>query len=191
MNGNSKNPRKQALIKFILLCIVMVGYFSYLSYEYDLLTGGVAALLTWSFFVLCTPIADAGFLVDFPLRLLFGIRMVMSELFVWAVAIFINVTVLAYADRYYETIILTEIFYRILVTPIPYWSVILLSAAGTFMSIRFGDELMDVVHHRDRHFFHSNHFKHELILVVFFCMVLVGYYKLIASMGIDKVIDLP
>ena len=75
-----QKPQRQVLMKFLLLLILMLGYFAYLSYEYDLLTGGIAALLTWSFFVLCTPIADAGFLLDFPLRLLFGIRMVLSEI---------------------------------------------------------------------------------------------------------------
>lgn len=42
-------PKKQILIKFTLLCCLMLGYFGYLSYEYDILTGGVTALLTWSF----------------------------------------------------------------------------------------------------------------------------------------------
>jgi predicted membrane protein len=63
-----------------------------------------------------------------------------------------------------------------------------LSAVGTFLSIRFGDELMDVLHHRDRAFFHAHHFKHELILLVFFVAVLFGYYRLIASLGIEAVV---
>ncbi len=73
----------------------------------------------------------------------------------------------------------------ILTQPYPYWSVILLSGAGTFLSIRFADELMDVVHHKDRFFFHRHAFKHEIILVVFFVVVLFGYYNLIASLGIE------
>jgi len=64
--------------------------------------------------------------------------------------------------------------------------VIGLSALGTFLSVRFGDELMDVVHHRDRNFFHSHQFKHELILVAFFILVLFGYYRLIESLGIEN-----
>ena len=49
-----KHPRHQVLIKFLLLCFVLFSYFIYLTYKYDLLTGGVAALITWSFFVLCS-----------------------------------------------------------------------------------------------------------------------------------------
>lgn len=178
-------PHKQVLIKFILLIGLMVGYFAYLTFQYDLLTGGVAALLTWSFFVLCTPIADAGFLLDFPLRLLFGIRMVVSEIAVWAIAILINGFTLTFAAHFYDTTLVTKLLHQIVNTPFPYWGVIALSGLGTFLSIRFGDELLDVIHHKDREFFHTHHFKHEVILFVFFLMVIFGYYELIRSLGID------
>lgn len=182
--ADSGHPKRQVVFKFLMLCLVLIGYFAYLSFQYDLMTGGIAAILTWSFFVLCTPIADAGFLLDFPLRILFGIRMLISEIVVWAIAITINVVSLLYFTEYYETTTLTKLLYAILTTPYPYWSVILLSGAGTFLSIRFADELMDVVHHRDRNFFHRHGYKHELIILVFFILVFIGYYKLIASLGI-------
>jgi hypothetical protein len=72
----------------------------------------------------------------------------------------------------------------VIVTPFPYWGIVVLSGLGTFLSIRFGDELLDVLHHRDRAFFHSHHFKHELVLFGFFLMVLLGYYQLMTSIGI-------
>lgn len=178
---------KQVLVKFSLLCLLMVGYFGYLSYQYDILTGGIASLLTWSFFVLCTPIADAGFLLDFPLRLLFGIRMIVSEIAVWASAIVLNIVSIGYFPEFYDTTILTRLLQQILENPYPYWAIILLSGVGTFLSIRFGDELMDVIHHRDRVIFHSHHFKHELIIMAFFLLVIFGYYELIASLGIDQI----
>lgn len=178
-------PKRQVLIKFALLCAVLIGYFAYLNYQYDFATSGVVALLTWSFFVLCTPVADAGFLLDFPLRLLFGIRMVVSEIAVWGVAVAINVvTYLAWVEAY-QTTTLTRAFLTILTTPWPYWLVIVLSGIGTFLSIRFADELMDVIHHRDRAYFHSHHFKHDLVLLVFFLAALVGYYELIASIDLQ------
>lgn len=189
MLHQAKHPKTQVIIKFALLCAVLLGYFLYLGLKYDFATGGVAAGLTWSFFVLCTPIADAGFLLDFPLRVLFGIRMVLSEVAVWALAIGLNGTVLAMAPQYYDTTILTRLLHQILISPWPYWGVIALSGVGTFLSIRFGDELMDVLHHRDRSFFHAHHFKYELILIVFFVAVLLGYYELIASLGIETVIE--
>lgn len=185
----TQKPRTQVITKFILLCALFAGYFGYLCYVYDVATGGVAALLTWSFFVLCTPIADAGFLLDFPLRLLFGIRMVISEIAVWAIALGLNAATLIWGPGYYDTTIVTEFLHRIIVHPFPYWGVIILSGLGTFLSIRFGDELMDVVHHRDRSFFHSHHFKHELVLFAFFLLVLFSYFELIASVGLDAALQ--
>lgn len=180
-----KSPKQQVLIKFFALFLILVGYFIYLTYQYDLLTGGIAALITWSFFVLCTPVADAGFLLDFPIRVLFGVRMVFSEIFVWAVAISLNTIAMLYFREYYQTTLITRLMESIITTPFPYWFIILLSVIGTFLSIRFGDELMDVLHHRDREFFHSNHFKHEVVLFGFFLFVLFSYYELIASLGIS------
>ena len=180
-----KTPSHQVWIKFILLLFILLSYFAYLTYQYDFLTGGVAALITWSFFVLCTPIADAGFLLDLPLRVLFGIRMVISEIAVWVIAILINVFSLVYFSELYETTFVTHTMKIILTTPLPYWSVILLSGIGTFLSIRFGDELMDVLHHKDRLFYLRHHFKHEMILFVFFVLVLFGYYEIISTLGIE------
>lgn len=176
-----KHPGHQVLMKFIFLCLILL---SYLSYQYDLLTGGIAALITWSFFVLCTPVADAGFLLDFPIRILFGIRMVLSEIAVWVIAILINIISLVYFTRYYEVTFITKTMKVILTTPSPYWLVILLSGAGTFLSIRFGDELMDVLHHKDRKFYFSHQFKHEVILFIFFLLVLFGYYEIISTLGV-------
>lgn len=184
MNKIDITPKKQVIIKFALLCGLMVCYFAYLSYEYNFLTGGIAALLTWSFFVLCTPVADAGFLLDFPLRLLFGIRMVLSEIVVWAIAILINILTIKYFVSYYETTLITRLLHKILINPYPYWAVILLSGVGTFLSIRFGDELIDVAHHHDRKFLHAHHWKQELILFIFFILALFGYYELMSSLGI-------
>ncbi len=121
------HPKKQVLYQFLLLCILLVSYFSYLSYQYDVMTGGIASALTWSFFVLCTPIADAGFLLDFPLRLLFGIRMLISEIAVWALAIAISVISLVFFAEYYETTKLTMLrvdsnsYLLMGLNTVPYW----------------------------------------------------------------------
>lgn len=179
-------PLKQVIVKFVLLLGLLVGYFLYTTFEYGFTTGAGATVLSWSFFVLCTPIAAAGFLLDLPLRLLFGIRMVVSELAVWTLAILTNLFMLQFAPDAYYTTPLTQLLHDIINTPYPYWGVVILSGTGTFLSIRFGDELMDVIHHHDRKFFHSHHFKHELILFLFFIVVIFGYYDLVTSLGINS-----
>ncbi len=184
-DDDSGHPHRQVLIKFLLLIALLACYFGYLSYKYDLATGGIASALTWSFFVLCTPVADAGFLLDFPLRLIFGIRMVISEIAVWVIAISLNLVSLTWFDDYYDKTLLTSVLHQILLHPWPYWGIIGLSAIGTFLSIRFGDELMDVLHHRDRSLFHKHGLKFEIVVVIFLIAIVFAYYELIASLGID------
>ena len=182
----SHQTKREEVIKFLLLLGVFIGYFGYLSWQYDIATGGIVAALTWSFFVLCTPIADAGFLLDFPVRLITGIRMFIVELGVWALAILINILGLSFSPESYETTFITSLLRKILLTPWPYWSVIALCAIGTFMSIRFGDEMMDVISHKDRHIHHAHGFKHRLIaMAALIGLIIIAYYYLIASLGIE------
>lgn len=111
--------------------------------------------------------------------------MVLSEIAVWAIAILINVIALLFFHEYYNTTLLTKLTYEIMTTPYPYWAVILLSGIGTFLSIRFGDELMDVLSHRDRDFFHKHNFKHEIILFIFFILVIIGYYEITSTLNMN------
>lgn len=186
MEGLLKHPTKrEGLYKFLLLLATLVGYFLYLYWKYDFVTGGLVAGLTWSFFVLCTPVADAGFLLDFPIRLLTGLRMFIIEIFVWVFAVVLNLTVLHFAPETYRQTLLTSLFHKILITPWHYWSIIFLCAMGTFLSIRFGDEMMDVMMHKDRAYHHRHNFKYKIIAMVSFILLVVwAYYHLIETLGV-------
>lgn len=178
--------KREGLYKFIILLSVLLAYFGYLSWEYGLASGGLVAALTWSFFVLCTPVADAGFLLDFPVRFITGIRMFLCEILVWAIAIILNVIALNVSPSSYQATFLTSLFFQILTTPWPFWSIIVLCGAGTFLSVRFGDELLDVMSHKERDFHHDHSFKHKLIAMGGLLLIIViGYYHLIARLGVE------
>ncbi|MCP5380929.1 MAG: hypothetical protein H6912_01040 [Kordiimonadaceae bacterium] len=177
---------RETLYKFLILLAVLILYFSYLSYEYGILTGGIVSAITWSFFVLCTPIADAGFLLDFPIRLLFGIRMFHSELLVWTIAFSINGYTLYDDPAIYDKTVLTALLKKIILTPYPYWSIIILSGIGTFYSVYFGDEMLDVFRHRDRQKFHEHGFKYRLIgAITLFALIFAAYYFLLSKLQIE------
>lgn len=144
------------------------------------------AALTWSFFVLCTPVADAGFLLDFPVRLITGLRMIFSEVIVWIIAISLNLGTLHFSPQSYENTFLTSLLYKIITTPWPYWSIILLCASGTFLSIKFGDEAMDVITHKNRDYYHRHDFKYKLVALAGFALLIIwAYYHLIDSLGVE------
>lgn len=176
---------KETLLKFFALALILVGYFAYMSWKYDAATGFASSLLTWSFFVLCTPIADGGFILAFPIRLLFGIKMSATQIVLWFVAIFINIFMLSSSPDLYDLTFLTGLLKHILTTPNPYWSILILSAAGTLLSIYFGDEMMDVTAHKDRVLHHRHGLKYRTVLVAALgILTIVSYYYLLNSLHI-------
>ena len=178
--------KRHVLVKFVMLVSILVIYALFLSWKFGFATGGMLSVLTWSFFVLCTPVADAGFLLDFPLRMLFHIRMVYSEIVIWLSAVLINIFFLWAYPGIYEKSILTELLKTILQTPIPYWSILLLSGIGTFLSIIFGDELLDVISHRDRKKCHKHSLKWQIVTILaILTLTLIAYDFLLDKMDIN------
>ncbi len=177
---------REVLVKFLLLLGILVAYVGYLALEYDLMTSGIVAGLTWSFFVLCTPVADAGMLLDLPIRIIFGLRMVISEVMVWVIAISANIYALTAQQQAYDATFLTQLLKKIITTPSPYWLIILLSGIGTFLSIYFGDELLDVLRHRDRAKYHQHGFIWKIIAVIaLFTIIILSYYFLLEKLNVE------
>jgi len=178
--------KRSALFRFLAVLLIFVGYFVFIAYKYGLEYGFMVAILTWSFFVLCTPIADAGFLIDFPLRLVTRIRMFFSEVALWVVAILLNVYVFFVHPEIYEKTKVLELFKHILEQPFPFWGIIFVSMAGTFVSVSFGDELMDKVRYRDRKLYIQHRNKHKMIIMAaLFIVAFIFYDFLLKKMGLE------
>ncbi|NVK43508.1 MAG: hypothetical protein HWE39_19865 [Oceanospirillaceae bacterium] len=176
---------RETLLKFIALALILVAYFIYMSWKYDASTGFAVAVLSWSFFVLCTPVADGGFILAFPIRLLFGIRMSITQVVLWFVAIALNVFMLISASNTYDLTFLTRLLKHILTVPYPYWGILILSAAGTLLSIYFGDEMMDVTSHKDRVMHHRHGMKYRTVLVAGLgILTVISYYYLLDSLNV-------
>lgn len=178
--------KRHVSIKFLILLALLITYFAWLSWHYGIATGGLISILTWSFFVLCTPIADAGFLIDFPLRLIFRVRMWVSEIFVWGLAIGVATWGALTNPAVFETTELTSLFLKIITHPWPFWLIVLLSGTGTFLSIKFGDELLDCIEHRERIFHHKHQLLYHFILMIsVFLLIFWGYYHLLDKLNIS------
>jgi hypothetical protein len=183
---HSNTTHLETLLKFLALVVTLVAYFGYMAYKYDAATGFGLAVLSWSFFVLCTPIADGGFILAFPVRLLFGIKMAITQIIVWFLAISVNGYMLWAQPETYDLSLITQILHRILVEPWPYWSILIVSALGTILSIYFGDEMMDVTQHHERKKHHAHGFKYRIILVVGLgLLTVIAYYELLSTLHLD------
>ncbi len=174
--------------KFAIVLLVLTLYTLFTAHKFGAREGLLISALTWSFFVLCTPVADAGILLDLPVRLITGIRMVYSELAVWVIAISLNIIVTLVAPQVYSTTILLSLLSSIIHHPFPYWLIILLAAAGTFLSIIFGDEILDITSQqkssRDHHSRH--HMKHRLLAtILLIILTLLLYDILLNNLGVS------
>jgi hypothetical protein len=177
--------KKHVLINFLIVLFIFVVYFGFITLKYGFKDGFYVTALTWSFFVLCTPIADAGFLLDFPFRLITHIKMLFSEITVWVIAISLNIyTVILHPEIYERTKILS-LLKHILEKPFPFWIIVIVSAIGTFMSVYFGDEMMDKINHKDR-LLHKKHKRKHKYIIMFFIVVLsiIIYDFLLKQLGI-------
>ena len=172
--------KREVLARFVIVLSIFLIYFAYVAYRFGVGHGIWITLLTWSFFVLCTPIADAGFLLDFPIRVVAGVRMIKSEALVWLVAIALNVITLLTHPELYENTLVLSVLYHILTNPVPYWLIIVLSFIGTFLSIYFGDELLDVVYHHERakYILHKDKYKIVAFAIVLLLSLIMYKYFL-------------
>jgi len=113
-----------------------------------------------------------------------------QEMFVWVLAITISSTSLFLAPQYFESTLITRVFHQILCHPIPYWSIIFLSFIGTFASIYFGDEMIDVITHNKRLEHHKHGFKYKTIVLISVpILVITVYYQLMRDLGLSSAIE--
>lgn len=172
------------VMKYLALALILVLYGMFVMYRYGASEGALITVLTWSFFVLCTPIADAGFLLDFPVRLLVGLKMIYTEIIVWFVAITVNFYALFLYPDVYSSTGLLKLFHHILTQPVPYWLIIILSSIGTFLSIYFGDEIIDISGRKQKHHRYAAKYR-IIIMVVVILLVLALYDFMLVKMGVS------
>jgi len=58
----------------------------------------------------------------------------------------------------------------------PYWSILIVSALGAFLSIYIADEMIDITTHKQREKHHQHGFKYRTILVIAFGIVTILIY---------------
>ena len=169
--------KKQALIRFLLVLLTLLTYLMIVIVKYGLKEGLGVTAITWSFFVFCTPIASAGLLLDFPLRLILKIKMIHTEMFVWLLSFVIALSNILFNPKIFETNLLLKIYHDIITTPYPFWSIIFISGTGTFFSIYFADELVDTVHNRQRDKFAKHKNKHRFVIMLFIISLSIFLYS--------------
>lgn len=130
--------------RFLLVLAVVIAYAGFTIYQYGLAQGLSVTALTWAFFVFATPIADGGFVLAFPIRLITGFRMLYTQIIVWVVGAVMVAGFMLSNPGVFQTTGVLQLFYHILTTPWPLGIILVLSAVGTYLNIIFDDEVIDV-----------------------------------------------
>lgn len=173
--------------KFLLLILILGVYATYVVSKFGVHDGLSATALTWAFFVTCTPIADAGFIIDFPVRVLLGVKMIWAELAVWLIAGGVVIYNLLYNAMVFESMAVLQLFKEILTMPWPLWMIIVTSAVGTFLSIYIGDQIYTLVQqHRHRHTKHKRRLQRKRLIIelIIFFLVVAIYFLLLEQANI-------
>ncbi len=180
-----RNFRLNRMHRFLLAILLLLAYLFFVMYKFGAGSGLLIAGLTWSFFVLCTPIADAGIILDFPMRLILKVRMIYSEVGVWVIAISLNLYNFFVMPQIYQKTFILHLFYHILSNPFPYWIIIVLSAFGTYFSLYVGDTLFDLTTEGVDDKIRKQRLKWKIVFFVFLIIfVFILYDFLLNQMGV-------
>ncbi len=146
-----KRPSKHFNDSVFIRFLMMLGAFSLIFIvvitEHGLRESFAMTILIWSFFVLCTPLAIADFLIDVPLRIFMDIRMIYSHIIIWILAIVTNIVAVNLIPEVYSTNALLFILYTILTNPNPYWGIVILSLVSGSYSLEITDGFFDGIEH--------------------------------------------
>lgn len=139
----TKKSQIVGLRKFFVVLGILFLYALFTVHNYGLKAGLSVTILTWAFFVFATPIADAGFLIAFPIRIFTGIKMLNTQIVVWIFGALVVFTFLLFSPESFNKTSLLGLFHKIVITPWPLWLILILSGVGTYVSIVFDDSIVD------------------------------------------------
>lgn len=168
----------------MIVALLLISYLFFTAKTHGLKEGILISFLTWSFFVLCTPISDAGVIIDFPIEFVTGIKMVYSEIVVWIIAISLNIFTYLEIPQIYDQTVLLSLFKHIIEEPLPYWIIFLLSCIGTFLSLYIADSFL---HKSKKIKKHANFLiRHKLIIFGIILLLNIAIYDfLLNKLGVS------
>lgn len=171
--------------KFLFLIFILVAYTILMISKYGIKNGPLVSITTWCFFVFCTPIADAGFLIDFPIRILTKFKMFYSEIIVWIIAFSITFYDFFFNPEIFKNTGILKIYYHIITHLYPYGIIIILSAIGTFLSIYFGDEIYDNLSSKQKKRKKKKNVLKYIIFPILIILVIISYYFIIKNFHLN------
>lgn len=132
---------KKALVRFNLSLAFLSFLFAVKIFSYGIILGIQIALLIWSLYILCFPAKHGSIILGFPYQLITKHKMKNPEIYMWSFALIFSVAELIATPFHFFREALTQLLYRILTTPWPYWLIIITAASSTLYPFFIGKDI--------------------------------------------------
>ena len=173
--------KEHAIDRFLLIVALISLYLAYTVFTYGLEEGIEITGLTWAFFIFLTPVPIAGLAFELPIRIITNHKMIFTQLVVWSFGGLMVLSALLLSPNIFQSTSVLKLFYHVITNPIPYWTLFLLCAMGTFLSAHVADELIDRVE-SELHHHYRKHTPHTmLVLFLFFLLCIITAYNAAAG----------
>lgn len=157
----------------ILFLFLLMFYIIYNGY----VKGCVMGIFTWAFFIICTPIPEAGLLITLPLKRYFNISIHISQIFVSLIALSILSYLYLNENKTINKCILGKLF--IFLINYKYYSVIIISILCSIFTSEFIDNIIDNYINKEK--INNIHFK------LGFIAFLIIIYSILMNSLINKI----
>lgn len=155
---------------FLLLLIFYIFYNGYFK-------GCIKSLFLWAFFVICTPIPEAGLLFSLPLKRYFNIPMHICQVLVSVLALGMLFYFYSYEKKTIKTYLIGKLFLELI--NLKYFSIIIISIISSVFTSEFINNIIDNYIDKKK----INYVEFKLILISIF----VVFYSIMLNSLINKI----
>jgi len=172
---NIIKKQKIYLIIYDLIVILFLFTFIFFVVYNGFLKGCIKTIFIWAFFILCTPIPEAGLLVSLPLKKYVNISIHISQIVISFIALMILIYFYYYEKKTINSCLIGKLFLELI--KYKYFSIIAISIISSIFTSEFIDNLID------------NYINNEKIYNIQFKLFMIACFVLFYSFILNSLIN--
>lgn len=153
----------------LLFLITLITYISYNGY----VVGCIKSLFIWGFFVLCTPIPEAGLIITLPLKRYLNVPMHITQIIVSLCALGILTYFYIYEKNIIKSYKIGKLFMELIA--LKYFSIIILSILSSIYTSNLIDNFIN-------HYIHKDKINYLYLKITIIVLCIIVYIYLLNSL---------
>ncbi len=125
-------------LKLLLVSLIFSFFLVIFWATFEIKTAIISLFLSWSFLILCIPLSHGKIILGVPFKLFTGKVFLYPEVFMWILAVILNIIVYINIPRIYFSTFINHLLLRVISTPWPYWLALFLCALATSYKFLIG-----------------------------------------------------